>query len=237
MPKADAISLTKSLVAWFVWADRHNRSDLLRQIINNLRSIGLARVTGFQPQGMTSPQWIPAFARAFGIDAAEALLEAQGLRGEIFMALAKIVAKGREKGDAEIWALGRMGARVPVYGPADTVLSPELVSPIVRELAAAKWRRPAATALALAQMARRSGDRARDLSDGMREAAAGRLDEADEGVGLATLVREVGEPDAQLGARIVADSLPSGLRIAVASPATTPEPVSGITPGPPDIRR
>jgi hypothetical protein len=81
-PKADAMALTKSLVAWFVWADRHNRSDLLRQIINNLRSIGLARVTGFQPQGMASPQWIPPFARVFGVDAAEKLLEAQGLRGD-----------------------------------------------------------------------------------------------------------------------------------------------------------
>ncbi|MFP6663110.1 MAG: Hsp70 family protein [Deltaproteobacteria bacterium] len=163
---------------------------------------------------------------------------AQGLRGEIFLALAKTVAKGREKGDAEIWALGRLGARVPVYGPADTVLSPALVSPIVRELSAGKWRRPAATALAVAQMARRSGDRARDLSDAMRDEVATRLDEAEEGRGLATLVREVGEPDAQIGARIVADSLPSGLRIAAATPdAVTPaESVSAPEPGPADTR-
>jgi hypothetical protein len=81
-PKADAVVLTKHLVAWFVWSDRRNRQDLKQQIINNLRSIGLANVTGFRPQGMGSPQWIPPFAQAFGIDAAEKLLEAQGLRGD-----------------------------------------------------------------------------------------------------------------------------------------------------------
>lgn len=81
-PKADAIVLTKHLVAWFVWSDQRNRQDLKQQIINNLRSIGLANVTGFRPQGNSSPQWIPAFAQAFGLDAAEKMLEAQGLRGD-----------------------------------------------------------------------------------------------------------------------------------------------------------
>jgi len=116
--------------------------------------------------------------------------------------------------DAELWALGRLGSRCPVYGPADTVLEPGRIEATVEALAATSGRLSAAQALALAQMARMSGDRARDLSEKRRSACARRLEEGEGYAELAALVRSVQQTSDQLRARIVADSLPDGLRIA-----------------------
>ncbi len=77
-----------------------------------------------------------------------------------------------------LWCLGRLGARVPLYGPANTV---------VRKETAERWAtgllnrsfvpgREATDAIfALAQMARVASDRARDLDDELRAQIIARL--------------------------------------------------------------
>ncbi|MFW5875083.1 MAG: Hsp70 family protein, partial [bacterium] len=61
------------------------------------------------------------------------------------------------------WALSRLGARQPLYGPVDKVISPEKASEWSEFLMEQPWRHSAAAAAALCRIARRTGDRSRDL--------------------------------------------------------------------------
>ncbi len=76
---------------------------------------------------------------------------------------------------ADLWALGRLGARVPFHGPVNQVVPRRTVEGWVRRLLAAEWKLPAATAQALAHLARRTGDRERDLDQGLRDEVASRI--------------------------------------------------------------
>jgi DNA-K related protein len=66
------------------------------------------------------------------------------------------------------WAISRIGAREPFYGPVDQVVSPEVVSKWIHQILAVSWPKPQAVASALVQMARLTGDRKRDVDDKVR---------------------------------------------------------------------
>ena len=70
-----------------------------------------------------------------------------------------------------LWAIGRLGARVPLDGPLNTVVPAETVA---RWLAALMSMRieSAEGPLAVMQLARRTDDRYRDLPEKMRRQAA-----------------------------------------------------------------
>lgn len=61
------------------------------------------------------------------------------------------------------WALSRMGARELLYGPVDRVIAPQEVSNWIKILLQTKWHDPKPVIAALAQLARKTGDRTRDL--------------------------------------------------------------------------
>ena len=78
--------------------------------------------------------------------------------------------RGRTRRAMPLWCLGRLGARVPLYGPANTVVHPEKASRWVGSLLGrtfAPGRETADAVFALAQLARVSGDRARDLDEAL----------------------------------------------------------------------
>jgi hypothetical protein len=79
------------------------------------------------------------------------------------------------------------------------------------------WPRPPAYAFALAQIARRSGDRERDLAPELLARVAQRLAGVPGGERLALLVREVVELEEREQARLLDESLPGGLRLAAPS--------------------
>ena len=62
------------------------------------------------------------------------------------------------------WALGRLGARVLLYGSIDRVIPPEEVAEWISILLDKKWRDPKPVAAALAQLARKTGDYSRDMA-------------------------------------------------------------------------
>src|SRR5262249_12568927 len=66
----------------------------------------------------------------------------------------------------ELWALARLGARVPVYGPLNCVVPRQRAAAVAERLLACPWPREEAYGFALAQVARASGDRERDLDPG-----------------------------------------------------------------------
>ncbi len=112
-----------------------------------------------------------------------------------------------------VWALGRLGARVPVAGAAESVLGPEVAAALLEKLLALDWKKHDEAPFAAAQLGRLSGDRARDLDAGLRERCAQRL-EAAGAQEWARGLREVlalGERDEQ---RVFGEALPLGLHLA-----------------------
>jgi molecular chaperone DnaK (HSP70) len=108
------------------------------------------------------------------------------------------------------WALGRLGARLPLYGPADTVVPPATAERWIERVLALPW--DLRVAFAAAQLGRKTGDRARDISDGVRTTLAARLHTLPGGERTARLVEEVVELEAPEEKVAFGDSLPSGLR-------------------------
>ncbi len=112
-----------------------------------------------------------------------------------------------------VWALGRLGARVPVAGAAHHALPPEVAAQLLEQLLALDWKRFDEAPFAVAQLARLSGDRARDLEPGLRERTAQRLESHGAPPEWAQAIREVqalGEKDEQ---RVFGEALPSGLHL------------------------
>ncbi len=62
-----------------------------------------------------------------------------------------------------LWALSRLGARELLYGSVDRVIAPKEAAAWIDTLLGGKWSDPKPVGIALAQMARKTGDRARDL--------------------------------------------------------------------------
>jgi molecular chaperone DnaK (HSP70) len=113
-----------------------------------------------------------------------------------------------------VWALGRLGARVPVAGAAHHALPPEVAAVLLEQLLALDWKKFDEAPFAVAQLARLSGDRARDLEPELRERAAQRLAAHGAPPEWARAIREVqalGEKDEQ---RVFGEALPSGLHLA-----------------------
>src|SRR5262249_57592441 len=117
----------------------------------------------------------------------------------------------------ELWAVGGLGARVPVYGPLNCVVARDTAAGWAERLLRAAWPRAEATAFALAQLARATGDRARDLDPELRERVARRLEETPNGARAARLVREPVALEAREEARLLDEALPAGLRLRDAS--------------------
>jgi molecular chaperone DnaK (HSP70) len=134
------------------------------------------------------------------------------LKAELGAVLLPLVAKGKAT-DAEIWALGRLGARAPFSGPLNCVVGRETVEEWVQKLLDCEWRRPASTVFAAVQLARRVGDRERDLDEELRLRLAERLRSQPNGARAARLVTEIVPLEAQERVRILDESLPVGLRL------------------------
>jgi hypothetical protein len=113
---------------------------------------------------------------------------------------------------AMVWALGRIGSRVPLYGPLNTVLPPETAAEWLRRLT--EWHTGAADGpLAVMQLARRTGDRYRDLPEKRRQEAAAWLMRGGAPAHFVGLVQDIGSLDDQEQGLIFGEALPKGLRI------------------------
>ncbi len=125
-----------------------------------------------------------------------------------------IFARIAQEGPAPhlLWALGRLGARVPFYGSGHTCLSPAVAEEWLTRLAATPAK-PADLAFPAAQLARMSADRARDLDPGARDAALRILAQAGAPAGLVKAVREPVALEASDEVRIFGEGLPAGLRL------------------------
>ncbi len=120
--------------------------------------------------------------------------------------------KGRED-VVHLWALSRIGARVPLYGPLNAVVPPSHVKNWIAPMLAVDWPEPDKVAFPLAQLGRRTGDRARDLDDATRAALADVVRALPGGDRAVVLVEQVVALEAREERVALGDTLPAGLRL------------------------
>lgn len=111
------------------------------------------------------------------------------------------------------WALGRLGARVPLYGSAHHVVPVDTASVWLQVLLGLDWKQTEPAAFAATQLARCSGDRARDLPWPLREQVIARLQAAKAPPTWAAMVREVLALDEADQRRSFGEALPPGLQL------------------------
>ncbi|HEV7734144.1 MAG TPA: Hsp70 family protein [Candidatus Binatia bacterium] len=193
---------------WNLWKrvagglNARQQQHLLAQVSPALVRKGKAK--GPRP----GPQELREMWQAIG--SCERLAAAQ--RAELTATLVADAVRGRTT-DQELWALARLGARVPVYGPLNCVIARTAATDAAEKLLGAEWTRPGATAFALSQIARATGDRERDLEPALRERVAVRLESVPDGARAARIVREAVALEAREEARLLDESLPAGLRL------------------------
>ncbi|HEY0713962.1 MAG TPA: molecular chaperone DnaK, partial [Polyangia bacterium] len=111
-----------------------------------------------------------------------------------------------------LWALSRIGARVPLYGPLNCVVPASKVSAWLRTLLAWDWPKPSKVAFSLSQLGRRTGDRARDIDDDARAELRAWLVAAG-AERAAVLVENVVALEAREESIALGDTLPPGLHL------------------------
>ncbi|MCB9555432.1 MAG: DUF2330 domain-containing protein [Deltaproteobacteria bacterium] len=77
--------LVGNLLRWHLWCEHRGRSDLQRQLHNNLRSLALASAAGYRSPGWSNvsvESWLRSWAAVVGRSGIARLLAEQGLAGE-----------------------------------------------------------------------------------------------------------------------------------------------------------
>ena len=126
--------------------------------------------------------------------------------------------------EALLFALGRIGARVPVYGPLNALVSAETAGEWANRLLDLPLRVGNAAddaqgdgarraAFALVQLTRRTGDRYRDVDDSTRDATLKWLTDQKASQHFIELVREGGQLESEEQKFAFGESLPRGLCI------------------------
>ena len=77
-----ARKLLRELIAWMVWAERNQKTEVTAQIVNNLSSVGLTYTAGYPGNGADAAGWLASFGQVEGAPALRALLEEQGVQAE-----------------------------------------------------------------------------------------------------------------------------------------------------------
>jgi hypothetical protein len=109
------------------------------------------------------------------------------------------------------WAIGRLGARAPIYGSIHQVVPPEIAAEWVGRLLDREVLHLEGALFALAQLARLTGDRSRDLDERARAKTLAALKAADASPSWQRMVSEIVPLAAADRARALGDTLPVGL--------------------------
>jgi molecular chaperone DnaK (HSP70) len=112
-----------------------------------------------------------------------------------------------------LWALARVGARTPLHGSAHEVAPPDAAGRWLAELMKLDWKRIEPAGFAAAHLARKTGDRTRDIDEDLRAQVLQRLASAGAPAGWSALVRDVVELDQESSTRMFGDALPPGLKL------------------------
>ncbi|MBM4075906.1 MAG: molecular chaperone DnaK, partial [Planctomycetes bacterium] len=113
---------------------------------------------------------------------------------------------------AALWSIARIGARNLVYGPLNLVIPPDCVTEWVNRLLRYDDSEPF-VAFAVMQLARKTGDRYRDLDEKTRTDVLDWMQETGASKHFQDLVKDVGKLEREDQSLIFGEALPKGLRI------------------------
>jgi len=210
---ASPTSRTESLILWRRIAggcSAGQQRAIAEPLLSSVRTLHKKQMTG---KGSD-----PTFSPHEGLEVLRLLGSLELLPGETKIELGNLLIdllpkrKLEQLRPALAWALGRIGARVPVYGPLNTVVSPREAG-VWAEKILATGESDAMNVFALVQIARKTGDRYRDLPESLRDKVLIWLDRENAPPHAVELVRTGGQLDEQAQTRIFGESLPKGLRI------------------------
>jgi hypothetical protein len=125
----------------------------------------------------------------------------------------ELLAKIRkEPGDAIWpWALGRLGARIPLYGPPHSVVAAEVAGEWLEALL--DFSTSATIVSSIALIARRTDDRSRDIDEAIRDQAISRLVGLGIGEETILLLSKYVPPEQADAVRSFGESLPPDLQL------------------------
>jgi molecular chaperone DnaK (HSP70) len=136
------------------------------------------------------------------------LADTRALLGE------RLLVRIKEEPDDAIclWSLGRLGARIPLYGPLHSVVAAETAGEWLKALLDLPSF-SAATLSAIVLLARRTDDRLRDVNEPLREQAVVRLTTLGAAEDMIQLLSRYVPPERADAVRSFGESLPSGLQV------------------------
>ncbi|MBV1870906.1 MAG: hsp70 family protein [Gammaproteobacteria bacterium] len=111
------------------------------------------------------------------------------------------------------WALGRLGARVPMYGSSHNVVPVAEAEQWLAKILTLDWKKVSQAPLAATTLSRKSGDRSHDISLSLRREVVERLVAHRATQSWIDMVEQVVELDAADEKRIWGDALPPGIRL------------------------
>jgi hypothetical protein len=126
----------------------------------------------------------------------------------------ELLAKVKEQpaNQSFLWSLGRLGARIPLYGPLNCVIPAEVAAQWMKSLLRLGELTPD-VASAVVQLGARTNDPHRDVDADARWEAMVRLNEVGLTGALIESLREYVPPGRNDAVRIFGESLPEGLRL------------------------
>ncbi|MDA0658440.1 MAG: Hsp70 family protein [Planctomycetota bacterium] len=119
-----------------------------------------------------------------------------------------------------IWSVGRLGSRVPLYGPLNAVVASADAEKWIQRLMDIDPPDGTPIFLAMMQLARCTGDRQRDIGEGTRQRVLDWFAQRNVSPALSALVETIGEMNRDTQLDVWGDSLPPGLQLDLAQPNT-----------------
>ena len=111
------------------------------------------------------------------------------------------------------WALGRVGARVPFYGSSHNVIQAEIATQWLQVLLDHDWKKNAQAAFAATLIARKSGDRARDIDPITSQRVIDKLRQNKMPMAWLNIVEQYVELGEKEKHQFLGESLPPGLKL------------------------
>lgn len=109
------------------------------------------------------------------------------------------------------WALGRIGARVPLYAGINAALPAHVTGKWLDELLTNRWKEASGCALDIVQIARKTGDRSRDLRPDLLSKLSEELSKLSDSERLTHMITHVVPLERKEQQHLLGDTIPHGL--------------------------
>jgi hypothetical protein len=162
------------------------------------------RAKGLQPEGLD--EMVRTAASLEHLDATQKLILGNWIA-------ARLKTPGQSGAGPWAWSLGRLGARVPIYGSGHKTIPADVAAEWLSILLSKGLRNVDGAAFAAVLLARATGDRTRDLDAEVRRQTVEALRDAKAPERWMQLVTDVVQLDAEDEARALGDTLPIGLEL------------------------